>query len=154
MFAWFLQADVAAAVGWLSLIMTIAGLVLTVAVYKSTSAIRQAFLISARVPQQLSNLRECASAISEYLAGDDLGNASLRRDVVRLGEIASSIAEKIQSEGGSIAARLHKLSMAASGYEEVRVLERLTDIYVQTQGACEALDQWLQDRDWRTHNGS
>lgn len=151
---WFLSSDVSAVVGWLGLLISVAGLLLTIAVYKSTSAIRQTFLITARVPKQLEDLRQCASAVSEHLAGADLNSAALRRDVARLGEIASSIAEKISAEGGQVGTRLRELATSAVAYESGRSVDRLTDIYVRAQGSCEALDQWLQDRDWRTHNGN
>lgn len=154
MLGWITDSNVVAIVGWLGLLVSLAGLGLTVAVYRSTSAIRQAFLISARVPKQLEELRLCATAISEHLAGADLHDAGLRRDVIRLGEIASSIREKIAKEKGHMSTRLTDLLAKTSQYEANRTREQLTEIYVRAQGTCEAIDQWLQDRDWRTHNGN
>lgn len=153
MLEWMLSSSVMGILSWLGFAIGVIGLGLTIAVYRSTAAIRSAFLISARVPKQLEDLRTCASVISEYLQGEELDSVVLRKEVARLGEIANSIQQKTKTELASLSVRLEALNELAGKFEQSRTQENLMEIYVQAQGACEALNQWLSDRSWSSHDG-
>jgi hypothetical protein len=153
-YAWMVREEVSAIVGWLGLFIGMLGLGLTVAVFRSTSAIRQAFLTTARVPKQLDELQSCASEISNYLAGDDLDSVELRRQVIRSGEIVGSISQKAKASPEPLRRRIAKFTALVAAFERERTKDSLKEIYVQVQGICEALSQWLQDRNWSTHDGN
>lgn len=150
-YRWLVDAEVSAIVGWLGTVTGVIGLGMTIAVFRSTNAIRREFLVSVRVPRQLQDLRTCSTALSGHLNGHDLDSPELLVQVARVSEIAASLRNKVLRERSGLPQKLARLSDLATSFGRRQTKERLTELWVHMQATEEAIVQWLQDRQWSHH---
>lgn len=126
---WFVDAEMAAIVGWIGLVLGFISLALTVAVYRGTSALRQEFLANARVPRHLIDLKERASIISASLGSGSYETAELRAQMASLAEVIRSTRQKVRGKGGeslhtSLEAVLNNIASFAMQRTEGSLIER------------------------------
>jgi hypothetical protein len=154
LYGWLISPEVSAWVGWVGTVSGLIGLMVTFAVFKSTTAIRKDFLISVRVPKQIDEIANCATLIAAHMNGSDLNNVELQKEIARLAVISQSLAGKLSSrDTRGISEKLIAVERMARQCENHRTSELIQDLWVKTQAALEASRQWLKDRDWSKADG-
>jgi hypothetical protein len=152
--SWALSSDITGVVTWIGTIVSIVGLVITLAVYNSTSAIRKEFLVSARVPRQLEDVKKYQIVISSYLNGTDLNNSELLEAIAKLTAIVESLSEKLtKKQSPLIHSKLSLVQAELMSFQSTKTAESLTELWIKTTSTVEAMTQWLGDRDWSKNNG-
>lgn len=153
-YLWLVDAEVAAIVGWVGLILGLIGLGLTVAVYRGTSALRLEFLANARIPKQLDDLKARASVISSSLGTGDYETAELRAQMASLAEVIRSTKQKVHGKGSQpLHASQDAVLKNISNFSAQRTEENLLEAYVSLNATIEAMSQWIQDRELGNTNG-
>jgi hypothetical protein len=154
LYSWLVSSEVTAWVGWVGTLAGLLGLIITIAVYRSTGVIRRDFLISVRVPKQVDEIAACATVVAAHMGGADLNSIELQGAIARLAVISESLAEKLSSrETKFICEKLLTVERVARQCEAGRTSQLIQDLWVKTQAAVEAAKQWLEDRDWSKANG-
>jgi hypothetical protein len=152
--SWALSSDVTGVVTWIGTIISIVGLAITLAVYNSTSAIRKEFLVSARVPKQLEDVKKYQIVISGFLNGADLNHSTLLEAIAKLTAIVESLSEKLtKKKNPLIHSKLNLVQAELKSFQSTRTAESLTELWIKTTSTVEAMTQWLDDRDWSKNNG-
>jgi hypothetical protein len=153
-YLWLVDAEVAAIVGWMGLLLGFIGLALTVAVYRGTAALRLEFLANARIPKQLDDLKKRASIISESLGTGNYETAELRAQIASLAEVIRSTKQKVHGKGSKpLHASQEAVLKNLVSFSAQRTEGNLMEAYVSLNATIEAMSQWIQDRELGNTNG-
>jgi len=144
---------------WLSLVADVAsviGLLVTLAVWFQTKALRKAFTLRGRLPALSSALKDANNRIFNILQQSDTDVQRSGAELARLREILNNLSPKLMgNQRESVVQLLRKCNWNRrkrlsfrSAQQRRLTSEELWEIYNETEGLIESLRQTAKDFEW------
>jgi len=148
--AYFAGPDVAGITTLIGTVASIVGLLFTIWVLFSVSAIRSHFLFAARIPQIIEALQENASAISkgltEYDASTHLIEVELAKCAANLKNLSTKVKSRTRKSVLAVVIRIEHPGNL-TGKDHVR------GVYTALNGLIQELHNLTEDMKWSDTNG-